>query len=81
MPEDLTQGQMFIIEWQYRSIGDFKKALIELMCLADDRNLERIAKGYPVEARAYTCYKSQEDWWQSTQEQAMELGIIPKGAF
>lgn len=53
---DWTPGEKFIIRWQFNSLGllgDFKTALIQAICLADETNLCRLDRGFPDEVGAY----------------------------
>jgi len=64
---DLTEGEAFIYRWQYRMLGDFSTALIIAIQRADDRNLDRLARGFPVEVNAYLKYRNIEGWWQEVE--------------
>ena len=53
---DWTEGEKFIIKWQFGILGDFKTALIEACCRADEDNLERLHRGFPEEVEAYLAW-------------------------
>jgi hypothetical protein len=43
--------------------GSFFKALFDAMLVADSRNLARLARGFPEEARAVERYQKEEAYW------------------
>ena len=45
--ENLTKGEMFIWEWQYRTHGSFHEGLAKLLSIADSGNFKRLSKGLP----------------------------------
>ena len=53
---DWTEGEKFIIKWQFGILGDFKSALIEACCRADDDNIERLHRGFPMEVEAFLAW-------------------------
>ena len=53
---DWTEGEKFIIKWQFGILGDFKTALIEACCRADEGNLARLHYGFPEEVEAYLAW-------------------------
>ena len=73
--ENLTEGERFIVMWQYRILGDFKSALIEAIARADTSNRSALAKGFPVEVEAYTYYTEISGWWDAVEKKA--LGTCP----
>lgn len=66
----LTEDEEFIVKWQYRMLGDFKKALIEAIKFADESNLERLKKGFPEEVQGFINYTQVSGWWQEVQRRA-----------
>ena len=44
------------LEFQFRQTGSFYTQLFELIAVADDENLNRIAIGFPEEVRAYLSF-------------------------
>ena len=62
----LNAEQQALIEWQYRFCGDFKKALWEAICRADEGNLERLKQGFPVEVSAYLKFSRLPNYWRET---------------
>jgi len=51
-------GEQFIIRWQFGILGSFQQALIDVIKLADEENLSRLAIVFPREVdafRAWSC--------------------------
>jgi hypothetical protein len=67
MFKDEDEGKRFIYEWQYGMAGDFKTALAEAMCKADNTNLAKLALGFPAEVDAFIKYSRVNGWWQEVQ--------------
>ena len=67
---ELTIGERFIIEWQYRMAGDFMTALANAIMLADTKNILRLYKAFPDEVEAYINYSQKDGWWEKLQEKA-----------
>ena len=55
---NLTPGERFITEWQYRLLGDFRKALMDAIVRADEANLTLLMMGFPLEVSAYLAWRS-----------------------
>jgi hypothetical protein len=62
----LDEQQRAVIAWQYRTCGDFKRALFEAIAAADDENLMRLRAGFPVEVDGFMRFQRQPGWWQMT---------------
>ena len=73
----LTEGEEFIVKWQYHLLGDFKTALVTAIALADRGNLEKLRKGFQDEVEGYLNYSRKEGWWQAVQEKANI--VTPRG--
>ena len=56
--DDWTEGEKFVLKWQWRQNGSFYTSLIETMCRADDENLGRLAMGFPSLALAIADWKT-----------------------
>ncbi len=54
---DWTEGEKFVLKWQWRLNGGFYTSLIETMCRADDENLRRLRAGFPSLADAIRSWK------------------------
>lgn len=65
---NLTVSELFIVEWQYGMLGDFKKGLIETICRADGMNLIRLSMGFPDEVEGYKNYSRVDGWWRELQK-------------
>ena len=70
----LTEGEIFILKWQYNLHGDFKKALVLAIIKADNFNRSRLHKGYPSYVDAYMKYAGEAGWWKTVQKKAKEAG-------
>ena len=68
--KNLTKGEMFIWEWQYRTHGSFHEGLAKLLSIADTGNFKRLAKGFPEEAEAMDNFHHTDDWWADVQDRA-----------
>ena len=68
--DKLDNSEKFIFMWQYRLLGHFKTALIEVICRADDNNLEKLSLGFPDEVRGYINYNQTPGWWEEVQKKA-----------
>ena len=66
----LTQGEQFIVKWQYKIGGGFCVALGECMMYADDMNLQKLATVYPEEVRAIRSFKGNPGWWDRVKKSA-----------
>ena len=45
-----------VLKWQWRLYGDFYTALWNAIKQADDGNLERLARGFPVEIKGFLAW-------------------------
>ncbi len=59
-----------LIDWQYSLCGDFRKALWEAICRADDGNLERLRFGFPNQVEGYIRYTREFGYWSKVQAKA-----------
>ena len=71
--EVLTEGERFIVEWQYRLSGSFRRTLAEAISRADISNLAKLEQGFPDEVRAYRKFSGVSGWWDEVRKKA---GII-----
>ena len=69
----LTEGERFIVSWQYHLQNSFFTALAEAISRADIFNLARLEKGFPEEDRAYRDFSMVSGWWEEVRKKA---GII-----
>lgn len=68
--KDLTASESFIVEWQYRMLGDFKSALVQAIAKADHINTHKLSLGFPDEVEGYRRYTQEDGWWQEVQKKA-----------
>ena len=71
--EVLTDGERFIVEWQFSFAGGFKTALADAIRRADEYHLNLLSLGFPDEVEAYRNYSRLPGWWEEVQKRA---GII-----
>ena len=70
----LTEGEAFIYKWQFRMLGSFKSALRTAIAYADDKNIEKLRVGFPVEVDAWEKYKGKEKgWWNKVQAKVKDF--------
>jgi len=67
MTDTLTKEERFIFDWQYRRLGGFKTALINVIKLADQGNRELLRRGFPDEVGAYEKFAHTPDWWDEVE--------------
>ena len=54
--DEWTEAEKSVIKWQFRLLGDFRTALFEAITLADDKNLVRLAMGFPYEVSGFMAW-------------------------
>ena len=59
----LTKGEKFIFDWQYKSMGGFKTALINAIRLSDSENRAKLRLGFPEEVDAFNNFTQTKGWW------------------
>jgi len=64
----LTAVETAAVKWQYNLYGSFYTSLFNAIMLADELNLERLAKAFPTEVEAYKRYSREENWWVELQD-------------
>ena len=62
--KNLTHGEQFIYDWQYRRLGHFKVALVTAIAKADDYHRAKLRLAFPEEVDAYVAYAEQSGWWE-----------------
>lgn len=68
--DSLNDVERELIDWQYRLCGDFRKALWEAICRADDDNLEKLRLGFPNQVEGYIRYTRISGYWSNVQAKA-----------
>jgi hypothetical protein len=53
---DFTESDKAVVKWQFNIQGDFLNALWNAIMLADEDNLERLGRGFPVQVQGF------KDW-------------------
>jgi len=69
----LTEGEKFIVKWQYNMLGSFESALVSVIQRADIINLSRLILGFPEEVEAFLSFGTIKEWWPEVQKRA---GIV-----
>ena len=54
-PNETAQAKA-VVKWQWRLYGDFYTALWNAIKMADEDNLGRLHKGFPVEVEGYIAW-------------------------
>jgi len=67
---ELTKGEQFIYDWQYRHLDDtsFRGLLAKLMAKADSGNLQALWQGFPEEADAMDNFHHKEGYWSMIED-------------
>ncbi len=67
---ELTKGEQFIYDWQYRGFDEnsFKGLLSRLLAKADEENLRRMKTAFPEEAIAMDNFHHKKGWWEMVQD-------------
>ena len=74
MSDQLTRSEKFVLDWQYRHLGGFFSALIDVIKIADSRNRELLRRGFPDEVAGYESFAHTSGWWDEVQTKAKRLG-------
>jgi len=67
----LTEGEAFIYKWQNWMLGSFNDALMEAIKYANDKDIEKLRLGFPVEVEAWEMFKYKDGWWDGVKAKAM----------
>ena len=51
-----TDGEKFVVKWQFQVLGHFKTALMDAIKLADEKNLARLELGFPDEVQGFRAW-------------------------
>ncbi|MEO1943170.1 MAG: hypothetical protein ABGY11_02615 [Candidatus Thioglobus sp.] len=64
---EVTKGEQFVWDWQYRSLGGFKSKLADCISHADTGNQKKLVKAFPEEAQAIIDFQSKQGYWESVE--------------
>jgi len=67
---NLGTDERMIYDWRHNRSGSFYKGLFDLMMLADEDNLERLAKAFPEPVAAFCRWKFEEGWFEKVEAKA-----------
>ncbi|MCK5538836.1 MAG: hypothetical protein KAI79_18565 [Bacteroidales bacterium] len=67
---ELSQGERFVFEWQYRMAGGFNETLALAFGKADGTNFNKLRKGFPEEGEAMWNFANTSGWWEEVQRKA-----------
>jgi len=73
---ELTEEERLMWAWQYDQIGDFEDTLMQAICKADEKNLDRLSKGYPDHVSGYIKYAHERGWWETVQRKVPAMPEI-----
>jgi hypothetical protein len=68
--DNLSKGERFIVDWQYRMLGGFFSSLAEALTRADTVNREKLRRAFPDETQAMIDYKETDGWWENVIKKA-----------
>ncbi len=69
----MIKEERAIYEWQHGFMGDFRKALMEAICRADDNNLNLLRLGFPNEVSGYIKFSQVSGWWEKVEKKGYTL--------
>lgn len=72
MISQLNDEELTIFMWQTNRTGHFKTTLFSAICKADEENLARLERGFPVEVKGYRLYSMEPGWWENVQKVVKE---------
>lgn len=72
--DQLTRGEMFLLEWQHSLAGGFYDALAHAITRADGGNLEKLGMGFPEEVGAFKRFRGKPGYWEAVKNKARRLG-------
>lgn len=69
---NLNDEEWFIYRWRKGMLGSFEDSLANTLSCADEGNLAKLEKAFPVEVSAYKKYTRERGWWQSVLQKTNE---------
>jgi hypothetical protein len=55
---DFSESDKSVVKWQFHIQGDFLNALWNAIILADEDNLERLGRGFPIQVEGFLAWHS-----------------------
>lgn len=74
--KEQNAGVQSLIKWQFKEHGGFMSAVWDAICRADEFNLSRLEKGFPLEVAAYKLYMGKAGWWENLLEKLRTPRVI-----
>ena len=71
-PGEWEDSEQWVIKWQFGLLGDFETALAGAILRADERNLARLAEGFPDQVRGFKEW-SRGDLAQRLRKAGLEI--------
>ena len=65
--DSLTQGERFVVEWQYGMLGGFNRQLAILIGKADIINKDKLRLAFPDEVEGVSSFMNVDGWWQEVE--------------
>lgn len=66
--EVLNAEELAVYKWQYNLQSNFRKCLWQTIILADDKNLERLWRAFPIDVGGYRKYLNEGGWWDELEK-------------
>lgn len=67
LKDGLSTGEKLFAEYLFNMSGGFYDEFFSAAMIADNKNLEKLAKGYPEEIEALRRYKNEDGYWRNLQ--------------
>ncbi len=64
----LSSPEAAVYRWQYDIQGGFLSDLWKAIAAADETNLDRLAKGFPIQVEGYRSFRADSAWWTAVKE-------------
>jgi hypothetical protein len=77
--DSLTDGEKSLVKWQGHWAGGFETMLWELICKADEGNLDRLFRAFPSHVAAWNCYSRMDGWWKQLSTRLYGAVVPVKG--
>jgi hypothetical protein len=55
---EFSESDKSVVKWQFHIQGDFLNALWEAIIRADEDNLERLSRGFPIQVEGFKAWYS-----------------------